>query len=143
MNDSLKHVIDTDSNHWRCPSHAPSSRGEQNYRYFSQANIIHQMHDDALSNSRQQTNTRPPPTVPHSHMERDNNRTQHTHKRTLTHTLIQLRTCRNENSCWVSAFLCLLLPLLWLVVGRSAVSIRETSSACKGDVRNSWRMEMC
>lgn len=41
-------------------SHAPSSRGEQNYRYFSQANINGQQHDDALSNTRQQTDTRAP-----------------------------------------------------------------------------------
>lgn len=47
--------------------------------------------------------------------------------RTHMHTYKYNSTCRNEIKCWLSAFLCLLLPLLWLVVGCSAVSIRKTS----------------
>lgn len=89
-------------------SHAPSSRGEQNYRYFSQANINGQQHDDALSNSRQQTDTRAPRrqrrhesgTYTHTGTNTINRiLDSHSSKQTHIHTYKYKSTCRNEIKC--------------------------------------------
>lgn len=57
----------------------------------------------------------------HAHIHRDS---------THTHTGAHAETKFHAES--VSAFLCLLLPLLWLVVGCSVVSVRKTSAVRRG-----------